>query len=297
MTAIRFHQLSKSFADKKILENLSLSLEENKIYGFIGPNGAGKTTTLKMLLGLLKIDSGNIQIFEEEVTFGKTPTNRHIGYLPDVPEFYDYMTAKEYLQLCAKFNQQSQNVQELLEKVGLKDSKQLISSFSRGMKQRLGLAQALIHDPKILICDEPTSALDPKGRQDILEIISNLRGKKTVIFSTHVLSDVEKICDDILVLRKKTIQNIDDLKDSLPRKQSLRISLKAQESDYLLLKEHFKLEKEDNRVILHLPIKETQTEEKSLKDFYQRLNSCKIYPRAIEVLDQSLEDIYLEVNS
>lgn len=184
MTAISLQNLSKSFGDKVILDQVSLELEENKIYGFVGPNGTGKTTTIKMILGLVKVDSGQISVMGTPVTFGQTKSNQAIGYLPDVPEFYDYMTAEEYLQLCAGLaqNQTSLPIADLLAQVGLSENKQRISTYSRGMKQRLGLAQALIHNPKILICDEPTSALDPQGRQDILSIITQLRGQKTVIF-------------------------------------------------------------------------------------------------------------------
>lgn len=176
---------------------------------------------MKMILGFLKKDEGSIKVFGEEVSFGQSKTNRFIGYLPDVPEFYGYMTAKEYLNLCGAITGLSKNEiknksVELLELVGLRDVNKRISVYSRGMKQRLGIAQALLNSPKLLICDEPTSALDPLGRKEILDIILKIKDSTTVIFSTHILSDVEAICDHVVVLDKgKNVLegSIDELKN------------------------------------------------------------------------------------
>lgn len=204
------HDLKKSFGSHKVIDNLSLAVPEHSIFGFIGPNGAGKTTTMKMVLGLLKPDSGSITVCGEHVSYGETKTNRFVGYLPDVPEFYGYMKPLEYLHLCGSITGMSRaqitsRSQELLTLVGLDDVKRKISGFSRGMKQRLGIAQALLNEPRLLICDEPTSALDPVGRKEILDILSAVKGKTTVLFSTHVLSDVERICDRIAVVNKGKI--------------------------------------------------------------------------------------------
>jgi ABC-2 type transport system ATP-binding protein len=137
------------------------------------------------------------------VRFGATDTNRHIGFLPDVPEYYGYMRPAEYLKLCSDITglkNSKQRISELLEMVGLASANKKIASFSRGMRQRLGMAQALLNEPKLLICDEPTSALDPVGRKEILDILKQIGGKTTVIFSTHILTDVERICDRIAML-------------------------------------------------------------------------------------------------
>lgn len=300
MKAITFDQVHKSFKNNCILNNVSLTLEENKIYGFVGPNGSGKTTTIKMILGLTKIDSGNIHIFNERVRFGNTPTNKFIGYLSDVPEFYDYMTAGEYLKLCSEltYGSKCQNLDDLLDEVGLKGNEQLISTYSRGMKQRLGVAQALVHNPKILICDEPTSALDPKGRQDILDIISNLKGKKTVIFSTHILSDVEKVCDEVLVLTKNTIQNLKRLQNNLTMTESFyTVLLKINKKERLILQGYYKLETQENKTKVYLPIRKTAVHSDVLEDFYQNLMKLHIFPTFIELVDGSLEQLYLEVTS
>ena len=197
--------LKKRFGDKEVLRGLELSVPEHSIFGLIGRNGAGKTTTMKTVLGLLKADAGEITVAGEKVSYGQTGTNRYIGYLPDVPEFYPCMNAREYLAFCGEITGMSRSDirargDELLKLVGLKDENHRIRGFSRGMKQRLGIAQALLNRPKLLICDEPTSALDPVGRRELLEILKAARGETTVIFSTHILADVERICTDVAFL-------------------------------------------------------------------------------------------------
>ncbi len=207
MAVLEVRDLCKNFGSKTVLDGLSFSVNEGSIFGFIGRNGAGKTTTMKIILGLLQADSGEVTVCGEKVRYGSTPTNKFIGYLPDVPEFYSYMTAKEYMKLCGEITGMKQSdiktrSDELLELVGLAQEKHRIKGYSRGMRQRLGIAQALINRPKLLICDEPTSALDPVGRKEILEIIRCAKGETSVIFSTHILSDVERICDDMAILEK-----------------------------------------------------------------------------------------------
>jgi ABC-2 type transport system ATP-binding protein len=202
---LQIKNLTKKFNGRTVVDNISFDVPENCVFGFIGANGAGKTTTMKMVLGLLAADSGEIHICGERVRFGATKTNRLVGYLSDVPEFYNYMRPKEYLKLCGEIVGMSsaaikKRSEELLSLVGLSGTNKKIGGFYRGMKQRLGMAQALLGEPKLLICDEPTSALDPIGRRDILDILQQIKGKTTVIFSTHILSDVERICDRVAVI-------------------------------------------------------------------------------------------------
>jgi ABC-2 type transport system ATP-binding protein len=210
MPILQIDGLCKRFGDKTVLNGLNLSVPDHSIFGFIGKNGAGKTTTMKMVLGLLKADAGQIFVNGEKVVYGASPANRYIGYLPDVPEYYSFMTAPEYLYFCGQISgmpeaQITQRCRELLELVGLSEEKHRIKGFSRGMKQRLGIAQALLNQPKLLICDEPTSALDPVGRKEILDILLAVREHTTVLFSTHILSDVERICTDVAFLDNGTI--------------------------------------------------------------------------------------------
>jgi len=225
MDMLRITGLHKRFGDKEVLRGLNLSVPEHSIYGFIGKNGTGKTTTMKTILGLLKADSGEIIVNGEKVVYGQNSTNQYIGYLPDVPEFYPFMTAQEYLRFCGEISgmkkaECASRSRELLELVGLGDEKHRIKGFSRGMKQRLGIAQALLNSPRLLICDEPTSALDPVGRKEILDILLTVREKTTVLFSTHILSDVERICTDIAFLNNGVVKIQGKLSDIKTRYRS-----------------------------------------------------------------------------
>ena len=225
MEILAIRDLKKSFGSKEVLCGLDLSVPEHSIFGFIGRNGAGKTTTMKAILGLLQTDSGQICVMGEKVHFGQTRTNRYIGYLPDVPEFYSYMTPLEYLHFCGEISGMKKTdlvtrSNELLELVGLGQERHRIKGFSRGMKQRLGIAQALLNRPKLLICDEPTSALDPVGRKEILDILLAAKEQTTILFSTHILSDVERICteaaflDNGRIAMQGTIANLRRLRPS-----------------------------------------------------------------------------------
>lgn len=230
MDMLRITDLHKRFGDREVLRGLNLTVPEHSIYGFIGKNGAGKTTTMKTILGLLKADSGEIIVGGEKVVYGQTSTNQYIGYLPDVPEFYPFMTAPEHLRFCGEITGMKKaecdtRLKELLELVGLGDEKHRIKGFSRGMKQRLGIAQALLNRPKLLICDEPTSALDPVGRKEILDILLTVRQQTTVLFSTHILSDVERICTDVAFLNNGVVETQGKLSD---------IKTKYRSEEYLL---------------------------------------------------------------
>ncbi|KAA9238274.1 MULTISPECIES: ABC transporter ATP-binding protein [Aerococcus] len=210
MAILTLDHVTKKFGSHTILDNLSLTVPQCSVFGFIGRNGAGKTTTMKLILGLMPADQGQIYVKGERVSYGQTQTNRYIGYLPDVPAFYPFMNGEEYLRFLGQIagmsvSEAKKRSQELLDLVGLSQDKQRIKGYSRGMKQRLGIAQALMGRPQLLICDEPTSALDPLGRRDILAILSNIRQETTVLFSTHILSDVEKVCSHVALLNQGQI--------------------------------------------------------------------------------------------
>lgn len=301
MEALKIDNLHKSFGKNTIINGLSMSIPENTIFGFLGKNGAGKTTTMKMILGFLKKDEGSIEVFGEEVSFGQSKTNRFIGYLPDVPEFYGYMTAKEYLNLCGAITGLSKNEiknksVELLELVGLRDVNKRISGYSRGMKQRLGIAQALLNSPELLICDEPTSALDSLGRKEILDIILKIKDSTTVIFSTHILSDVEAICDHVVVLDKgKNVLegSIDELKN-IKRKNTIKIRFKSDKE----LKAFKSLDKFSNLLTnekgdtLYLTDEDNQLKD---LDILYELYKLNIFPLEIKIEEPTLENIFMEV--
>ncbi|WHZ15936.1 MAG: Efflux ABC transporter, ATP-binding protein [Nitrospira sp.] len=189
------------------LDGLSLTVERGEIFGFLGPNGAGKTTTLKILMGLVRATSGRALLLGQPA--GDVATRSRIGFLPESPYFYDYLTAEEFLGFYGQLAGLeraviTQRVTDLLRLVGLSDARtRQLRKFSKGMLQRIGLAQALIHDPELVILDEPMTGLDPVGRKQVRDLILSLRDRgKTIFFSTHILHDVEMICDRVGIVMK-----------------------------------------------------------------------------------------------
>lgn len=218
MEAIRIDDLQKSFTSGwpgrppiQVLKGLTLGVEQGEIYGFLGPNGSGKTTTLKILLGLMKPGGGRAELLGRPV--GDVEVRRRIGFLPESPYFYDYLTAEEFLSFYGHLAGMARGVikertDQLLELVGLTHARtRRLRKFSKGMLQRVGLAQALIHDPELVILDEPMSGLDPVGRKQVRDLILGLRDQgKTVFFSTHIIPDVEMICDRVGVVMDGRLQ-------------------------------------------------------------------------------------------
>ncbi len=216
-TVLEIRNLSKTFRTgfwlKKTtaLKDVSLTVRENEIYGFLGPNGAGKTTTIKTILGLIFPDSGTVSIMGKDYT--DISTRKYIGYAPEQPYFYEYLSAYEFMKFYGSLFgipslELKRRIPMLLDMVGLSGKESLqLRKFSKGMLQRIGLAQALINDPKFLILDEPMSGLDPIGRREIRDLILALKKSgKTVFFSTHILSDVEMICDKVAIIIKGEIR-------------------------------------------------------------------------------------------
>jgi ABC-2 type transport system ATP-binding protein len=208
MEAIRCAGLSKRYGDFDALKSLDLVVPEGAIFGFLGRNGAGKTTTIRLLTGLARPTAGSAWVAGVETTAENDAGRSVFGYLPEEPAFYTWMTPREFLDYTGRLfrldpAQRKERVGELLEMVDLAGAaKRRIAGFSRGMRQRLGLAQALIHDPPVLFLDEPASALDPAGRRDVLELIDHLRGRTTVFFSSHILADVERVCDTVGIIQE-----------------------------------------------------------------------------------------------
>ncbi len=293
---LRITDLRKSFGDKEVLCGLNLSVPEHSIYGFIGKNGSGKTTTMKTVLGLLKADSGEIFVNGEPVVYGHTSTNRHIGYLPDVPEFYSFMTPMEYLRFCGNISglplvENEKRCVELLNLVGLGSETHRIKGFSRGMKQRLGIAQALLNRPKLLICDEPTSALDPVGRKEILDILLEVRNQTTVLFSTHILSDVERICTDVAFLNRGVVEvegKLSDIKTKFQKKEYLMETVEGE--DLLLLQQAFPNMKQlsKNQLVF-------REGEHSVFDILRFVAERRIPLLKLEREEPTLESLFMEV--
>lgn len=306
MSILTLEKVTKSFGNQKILDGIDLSIPKGSVYGFIGMNGAGKTTTMKLILGLEEMTEGEIRINGEAVTFGNTKTNHHTGYLPDVPDFYGFMTAREYLKLCGQITGipnkvLSVKIQEMIQKVGLEDNKKQIRTYSRGMKQRLGVAQALLNEPKLLICDEPTSALDPSGRRLFLDLIASLKGDITILFSTHILDDVERICDQVCILHKSKIVADGTLKELKSRYTSPQIEIQVdQESESFLvtilnqLIEEQKVQsylKENDAYVLSYTGNYTELASR----LFDQCKTSSFVPTLFRKVEPSLERIFLEV--
>lgn len=302
MNILELKNVAKSFGDLKVIEDLSFTVKENSVFGFIGKNGAGKTTTMKMILGFYPLDRGEIYVCGEKVSYGSSKTNRYIGYLPDVPEFYDYMKPKEYLRLCGEITGLSkekinQKTDELLAMVGLDQLNRRIRGFSRGMKQRLGIAQALLNEPRLLICDEPTSALDPIGRKEILDILSIAREKTTIIFSTHILSDVERICDSIGILNQGKLileGSVSQLKN-MRKKDTIQLEVIDWENlgrlDECLKKLSFITDISHNDFVVSVQL---ENADQNGKELLKTLVNENISLTRYEVLKPSLENIFLD---
>ncbi len=208
MSAVSVHDLKKYYGAVHALDGLNMSVEAGTVFGFLGPNGAGKTTTLRLLTGLALPTAGGAQVAGVDVFKDKGRLAPHIGHLPEEPAFYTWMTPREFLDyLGSLYGLRGSALvarrKELLALVRLEEvSRRRIAGFSRGMRQRLGVAAALIHHPEVLFLDEPASALDPAGRKEVLDLIENLRGQCTVVMSTHILADVERVCDVVGIINK-----------------------------------------------------------------------------------------------
>ncbi len=225
MPAIEILALEKTYTvgfwrkkPKHALRPLNLTIEEGEIFGFLGPNGAGKTTTLKLLMGLIFPTSGSARILGMEIDDPRMKAQ--IGFLPEQPYFYDYLTARELLEYFGQLSgvdskQLSRKVNEVLQRVGLPDAGGVqLRKFSKGMLQRVGIAQAILHDPKVVFFDEPMSGLDPMGRREVRDLMEQLKHEgKTVFFSTHILSDAEALCNRVAIINKGELQGVGAVAD------------------------------------------------------------------------------------
>ncbi len=313
MDVLQVENVSKWFqtkdGKKEVIKDISFNIRKGQVVGLIGQNGAGKTTLMKMMIGLLKPSCGKIFLFDQLVQYGETKSNENVGYLPDVPEFYNYMNSREYLLLCGRItglsgSALSSRVNEVLDIVRLEGEKGRIGTFSRGMKQRLGIAQGILNRPKFFICDEPTSALDPGGRKDILDILNIIKEYSTILYSTHILSDVERICDDIIAINNGKISfqgSFEQIKANNPKK-AVRLQLvNAGEKQRFLAclqnKEHFSVgallhsleEQDEKSVILY-----SEEPVKLQMIIFELLFQLQIFSQKVELIEPTLEDVFME---
>lgn len=300
--AIEIKHLTKKYRsgfwlkETESLSDLNLEVEAGSIFGFLGHNGAGKTTTIKLLIGVIHPTSGDAFIFGRPIS--DITVKREIGFLPESPYFYDYLTGSEFLHFCGQLfgmtvKERGKRVDALVELVGLKGSEgEQMRKYSKGMLQRIGLAQALINDPKLVILDEPMSGLDPIGRKDVRDIILRLKEQgKTVFFSTHVLTDAEMICDQVGIIIKGRLRSTGKLEALLnPKVRSVEVSLSGIPHDELALLKSFSdtvLQRGGDFLIV-LP---EETQLPSVMDWAAKRGGkvVSVVPRR-----ESLEDIFME---
>ena len=282
---IRVNNLTKVYGDNKAVDNASFVIEKGKIYGLLGPNGAGKTTIMKLLTNLIKKDSGSAE-YDDSVS---------IKYLMDVPVFYEYMKVSEFLNMLVEINKvdnRQERLDYLLELSGLTYHKdKLIKNLSRGLRQKLGLASVLVSDVDVLILDEPISALDPIGRKETLDMIESLRGKVSVIFSSHILDDIEKVCDHVLLINKGKIILNEECNNLFDAGNFLLVQCASRE-EVLKLKEvypdtSFSKYYENTLEIEYESLIKAQT------DILKNAKKMDISVIKLEIKKETLEDIFL----
>jgi ABC-2 type transport system ATP-binding protein len=218
--AIETSDLTKCFGSLTAVNKLNLKVQKNTIHGFLGPNGAGKTTTIKILVGLLKPDSGLVKVLGQEVNVDDADSRLNVGYMPELPKFPKHLKGAELLDIYGRMygmtqQQRKEQVPKLIEMVGLKGRENdLVGKYSKGMQQRIGIAQALLFDPELVILDEPSIGLDPVGMVEVRELVKNiLKEGRTVFLSSHLLSEVEQICDHVTIINKGSVLASDTLQN------------------------------------------------------------------------------------
>jgi ABC-2 type transport system ATP-binding protein len=299
MSLIQIKGLKKSFQGNEVIKGLDFKLEKGKCIALLGPNGAGKTTTLRMLSGLMKPTEGSISFSEAK----KDGDIRHlIGYLPQFPVFYDWMSGFEFLQYVAKLagltsKEAKERSLELLELVGISDAKnRRVEKYSGGMKQRLGIAQAIIHRPQLVMLDEPVSALDPFGRREVLELLEGLKKETTILFSTHILNDAEEVCDEVLFLHNGEIVESGTMDELRERHQQAKIDLifsrKTEEMESTF--RNHRLTKsiliEGNRISVFVTNLES-----ARKEFLKLISEKDWQLDKFEMSSMTLEDVFMKV--
>jgi ABC-2 type transport system ATP-binding protein len=299
---IQIENLVKTYGQVCALDGLSLVVEPGVVYGFLGPNGAGKTTTMRILAGLAHPDSGYVSILNREVSAG-ADVRAMIGVMPEEPAFYGWMTAREFLRdLVAPLygippGEAASRAAELLETVDLqKAADRRIHGFSRGMRQRLSLAGALVHRPPVLLLDEPVSALDPAGRVEVLDLIESLRGETTILLSTHILADVERVCDVIGIIDQGRLVLQEKRLDLLARYAQPIIEIEVENGNAAWIDAIRALPVVQNVILANhtarILVSDLPAAQKLL---LENLSARNLLVRRFEVVQPSLEDIFLRL--
>lgn len=306
MTILECRELTKTYdkGETPAVKNLTLSIDEGTIFGFLGPNGAGKTTTIKMMTGLIQASEGEVFVGGSPVTLNRLESKRDLGYLSQEPRYYPWMTGRELLTFVAGLYGMDRTAAaaravELLRLSGLVEAAdKKIGAYSGGMVQRIGIAQALVNNPKILFLDEPVSDLDPIGRKEVLDFIAALRGKTTVFMSTHILADVERVCDRVGIINRGEMIVIEDTNTLKNRYAPPHVELRFDTQEdgrrfqELLKKENrFEHVVEDNGKFLIRPENFTQ----SRNELLRLMADHSLSLNGLEVKSASLEEVFVKL--
>ncbi|RKN84527.1 ABC transporter ATP-binding protein [Paenibacillus ginsengarvi] len=297
MAIIQVNHLKKSYGDREVISDVSFRIEDGECVALLGPNGAGKTTIIKMLLDITKPTGGQI-LFQGE---RHDRMRQHIGYLPQHPTFYSWMTGKELLEYMGELSgidkkHLEQRMDELLDLVGLSREKdKQIGTYSGGMKQRLGIAQALIHRPKLLIMDEPVSAMDPLGRRNMMELLKVIKLETTILFSTHILHDAEELCDNILILNQgKLLVNDSIAQVTVHHQQPVFIIQAPRVKEWVPLLANNPIVESIDQSGTAAKIRVTNIDQG--RDWLlDQINQMRLPVQKFELVQESLEDIFLRM--
>lgn len=311
MAVLQFQNLSKDYRQhfwtpkRRVLNRLNLEVEAGEVFGFLGPNGAGKSTAIKITFEIIFPSEGEARLFGKPL--GDRAVKRRVGFLPENSYFYDYLTAEEFLnfhgQLCGLTRSQlKKRIPTVLEEVGMKGtSKMRLRSFSKGMLQRVGLAQAILHDPELVVLDEPMTGLDPMGRKEVRDLMIRLRDQgKTIFFSTHILSDVESICDRVAILNKGQLLQCGRLEDlvSLESKYvEIAWNKRFRGFDDWMIKSQAKLIQDSEKVFLQILPHEKEGQEKFENRIQSLIHEAVLQGGALHLVSHkqdSLEDIFVK---
>lgn len=293
MSGIEVRQLTKQFGATRVVDDISFTLQEHTATALIGPNGAGKTTTLSMLAGLLTPSSGEMKMQ------GVSDIRKAIGFLPQYPQYYSWLTALEYIEMVASLSGMDKrsikkDSQKMLEFVGLGEAmNKKTVTFSGGMKQRLGIAQALVHKPKLLLLDEPVSALDPSGRREVMNLLKEIQQQTTILYSTHILNDAEEMTDQLLFLRNGQLVEQGSLEEVKAKFEQLRFKVafaKTEGALHFASQSELQATVEQNTVFVEI--------QNGVPSMQQLLNRLAIVPYEVVKVERetaSLEEIFMKV--
>ena len=297
-TVITTHELTRRFGEITAVDSLDLSVAHGRVYGFLGPNGAGKTTTIRMLLGLIRPDTGEVHVFQKNLRKNRIKLLRRIGALMESPSYYPYLSGRENLEITRRLRGIDRNeVFDVLDLVGLTTAAQRkVGTYSLGMKQRLGLAQAFLGQPEILILDEPTNGLDPAGIHEIRELISRLPKERsvTIFLSSHLLNEVEQVADDVGIIHEGAMLFQGTLKELQEKKQAyLKIGTNRPAQAAEILQQKGWLADSQSDSILTVPLKD----EERAGEVNSLLVEAGLRIFHLSVEQSSLEDIFLDLTN